>query len=68
MKKDKKITGKTKLSDLMENEKVIEALMEKGIFCLGCPMAYQETLEQGLKAHGMNKKEINEFIGKLNKK
>ncbi len=63
----KKITGKTKLNDLIENERAIEILFDSGMSCIGCPMAMQETIGQGCKAHGMNKKEIEELIEKLNK-
>ena len=43
-------------------------LMEKGLFCGGCPMAQMETLEDGCKVHDVdvNKllKELNEQNGK----
>jgi hybrid cluster-associated redox disulfide protein len=61
-----KITPKTKLKDLMENEKAIGILFESGLHCIGCGMAMYETLEQGCLAHGMNKKQIDELIKKLN--
>ena len=64
----KKITEKTKLRELIENEKVVEVLFDAGMGCIGCPMAMQETLEQGCKAHGMSKKEIEELIKELNKR
>jgi hydroxylamine reductase len=62
----KKITNKTKLSEVIENEKAAEMLMERGISCLGCPMAMQETIEEGCLAHGMTKKEIDELIKRMN--
>ncbi len=64
----KKITPKTKLKDLIGNEKVAEILFESGLSCIGCPMAMQETIQQGCLAHGMDKKEIDELIKRLNKK
>ncbi len=67
IKKSKKITKKTKLSELVRNEKAAELLFKEGLTCIGCPMAIQETLEQGCKAHGLNDKEIEELIKKLNK-
>ncbi|MBU0893937.1 MAG: DUF1858 domain-containing protein [Nanoarchaeota archaeon] len=64
----KKITEKTKLSELLSmNPKVSEILFEVGLYCVGCPAAAQETLEQGCKAHGMNKKDIDEIVERLNK-
>ena len=34
-----------------------------GMHCLGCPMAMQETIEQGAIAHGAN---VEELLKKLN--
>lgn len=61
-----KITKKTKLSEVIRNEKAAEMLMERGISCLGCPMAMSETIEEGCLAHGMTGKEIEELIKKMN--
>jgi hybrid cluster-associated redox disulfide protein len=64
-----KITKKTKLNKIVdENPKAAEILFDAGMGCVGCPMAQQETLEQGCLAHGMNKKEIEDLVNKLNKK
>ncbi len=41
-------------------------LFESGLHCIGCGMAMYETLEQGAKMHGMNKKQIDELIKKVN--
>ncbi len=63
-----KITKKTKFSEVLKNDnKAAEILMKQGLSCLGCPMAMEETIEQGCQAHGMDKKEIDELIKKLNK-
>jgi len=63
-----KITKKTKISKAMqENPKIAELLFEAGMMCCGCPMAQDETLEDGCKAHGMSRKQINELVEKLNK-
>ena len=67
-KENKKITGKEKISELIGDKRVVEVLFENGIMCMGCHAAPFETLEQGCKAHGMNKKEIDELIKKLNRK
>ena len=62
-----KITRKTKLNKVLEiNPKAAEILFERGLSCIGCPMAMQETLEEGCKAHGMSDKDIIEIIKKLN--
>ena len=64
-----KITKKTKLSEILEkNPDAAEILFESGMMCVGCPMAMQETLEQGCIAHEFDNKKIDELIKKLNKK
>jgi len=42
-------------------------LLSSGMGCMGCPMAQMETIEEGCRAHGMNDKEIDELIERLNK-
>lgn len=61
----KKITKKTKFSEIMKNERAAEVLMGKGMHCFGCPMAMHETLEQGAEAHGIN---ADELVKEINKK
>jgi len=46
--------------------KTAEVLMENGIHCIGCIAASGETLEQGLKAHGMDDKDIDKVIKEMN--
>ena len=63
-----KINKSTKISKVVgANPKAVEILFKAGLTCIGCPMAQQETLEQGCKAHGMNKKEIKKLVKELNK-
>jgi len=63
-----KITGKTKINEVvMENPESARVLFEAGMGCVGCPMANQETIEQGCLAHGMDKKDIDKLIKELNK-
>ena len=65
----KKITEKTPLNEILRiNPEAAEILFEEGMMCIGCPMAQQETIEQGCKAHGMKQKDIDNLINKLNKK
>lgn len=67
--KNKEITPKTKMSQLLnEKPEAVGLLFESGMGCCGCPMAQEETLEQGCKAHGMSKEEINEIVRKINAK
>ncbi|MEM2956476.1 MAG: DUF1858 domain-containing protein [Candidatus Pacearchaeota archaeon] len=46
----------------------IPTLIKYGMHCLGCPMAMQETLEEGLSAHGLDVSRIIEEMNKLVKK
>jgi len=62
-----KITKKTKLSEIAQDEKLAKILMEDyGLFCVSCQMAPFETLEEGAKVHGMKDKEIEKMIKGLN--
>lgn len=64
-----KITPKTKMNELLqEKPDAAEILFETGLSCVGCSMAMQETIEQGCLAHGMNKKDIDELVKRLNEK
>lgn len=64
-----KITKKTKLSEVLKNnEKAAMILFNSGLSCVGCPMAMQETIEQGCKAHGMSDKDIDKLVKELNAK
>jgi len=64
-----KITKKTTMAKILaENPKAAKLLMESGMHCIGCPMAMQESLEQGCLAHGMEDKDIDEIVDKLNNK
>ncbi len=65
-----KITKKDNLAKLVTKyPELTETLMfEYGLHCLGCMAASFETLEEGAKAHGMNSKEVETMIEKLNQK
>lgn len=45
---------------------IAEELHSLGLGCVGCHAAAFETLEEGLRNHGMNEKQINEVVEKLN--
>lgn len=66
--KIKKITKKSKFQDIVQDEETREILMEKGMHCFGCPMAMQETLEQGAMAHGLDADKLVDEINKKKKK
>lgn len=67
--KTAKISKKMSFSEIMQKfPEVIGTLMEKGMHCCGCPMAMQETLEQGCLSHGINPDEVVKELNELLKK
>jgi len=69
MKKTKtkeKITKNMSFSEILEKfPEATETLLESGMHCIGCPMAMQETLEQGSITHGID---ADKLVKELNKK
>jgi hybrid cluster-associated redox disulfide protein len=64
-----KITRKTDMHELlMKKPELAGLLLSSGMGCVGCQMAMGETIEEGCRAHGMNDKEIDKLVEKLNKK
>ncbi len=62
-----KITKKTLMGEIIEKyPEVVPTLMDFGLHCIGCHIAAFENLEAGFKAHGMDNKQIEEAIKKLN--
>ena len=66
--KNFEITKKSKFSEIIQDENAREILMERGMHCFGCPMAMQETIEQGAEAHGLDADELIKEINKRKKK
>lgn len=42
-----------------------QVFFQEGMSCIGCPLAMQETIEQGCEAHGID---VDKLIEELNKK
>ena len=63
-----KITKDTIIGEcLAEYPKTAEVLFESGIHCVGCFAANVETIEIGLKSHGLSEEDIEKILVKLNK-
>ena len=61
----KEIQGKMLFGEILRKyPESAEIFIKNGMYCYGCPMAMQETLEEGIEAHGLNVKKI---IDELNK-
>jgi hybrid cluster-associated redox disulfide protein len=45
----------------------IKVFYQHGLFCIGCSVAYRESVEQGAQAHGIDvdqlMKELNQAVG-----
>ena len=68
-KNEQKINKKMSFAEILEKKpEAASILMEKGMHCCGCPMAMQETLEQGACAHGLDADEIVKELSKKKKK
>ncbi|HPS57814.1 MAG TPA: DUF1858 domain-containing protein [Spirochaetota bacterium] len=42
-------------------------LGQYGLHCIGCHLSVSETIEQGMRAHGMDDARITQLIEQLNK-
>lgn len=59
-----KITQDMTIMDVVNKyPQSIKVFFEHGLFCIGCNVAYRETVEQGAVAHGIN---VDELMVKLN--
>jgi len=50
---------------LQKHPEAAGILLEKGMHCFGCPMSQMETLEQGVRAHGLD---VDKLVKELNEK
>ena len=58
-----------KISDVvMKHPRAASIMLANGMFCIGCPAAMMETIEDGCKGHGMSDAQIDKMIEELNKK
>lgn len=61
-----KITKETMFSEVLsKHPETADVFLRQGMSCLGCPMAMQETIEQGAMAHGID---ADRLVAELNKK
>ncbi len=59
-----KITKDMTIMDVVNKyPQSIKVFFEHGLFCIGCNVAYRETVEQGAAAHGI---EVDGLMAKLN--
>ena len=62
-----KITKKTLINEIIEKHpEVTEILMDYGLNCVGCHFSNHDTLETGLKIHGLDH-EMKMILRDINK-
>ena len=67
--KKNKITKNMTFQDVMDKyPNAIDVVMNYGLHCIGCHVSAFETIEQGAKAHGLTKKDIEKMIKEMNEK
>lgn len=63
-----KITKDTTIGELIKNyPKSRQILLKYGLHCIGCRVAFDETIEQGALAHGIVGDEFDQMIKELEK-
>lgn len=63
-----KVTGDMTISDIIKKyPSVIEPLQAAGIHCVGCGVAQYESLDQGLRAHGLDNHQVVQVMEAVNK-
>jgi hybrid cluster-associated redox disulfide protein len=67
-----KITKEMMIKEIFVNfpekaEELAEALSSYGVRCISCCASAWESLEEGLKGHGISDDKIDEIVNELNK-
>ncbi len=67
-KKKYKFTRTTPIIEIAEVAPQVAQFLqdEYGFHCIGCPLSYEETIEEGAYVHGFDEEEIDELINKIN--
>lgn len=68
----KKITKDLLIADVLKIDRgTAPIFMKHGLFCLGCPSASMESIEDAAAVHGLNVdiliKDLNEYLESLDK-
>jgi len=63
--KKKKINGKEAIAKIITDyPETVDIFFKHGLYCVGCPASYGESIEQGAKIHGID---IKKLLKDLNK-
>lgn len=64
---DSVISRSSTIGDVVsKHPEVVESLLALGVHCVGCHVAYWESLEDGLRSHGFEEGEIDDAVRVLN--
>ena len=62
-----KITKNMTIGEVVsKHPQTAEIMLSFGLHCVGCHVAFWETIEQGAKGHGLPDKKIDEMVAKMN--
>ena len=68
MEKPKEITKDMKIQDIIDLcPEAAEIMLNYGLYCVGCPIASQESLEHGALSHGISKERLAKMLKEINK-
>jgi hybrid cluster-associated redox disulfide protein len=69
MSKKQKITKEMKISEIAEKyPQTLSLFLEKGLHCIGCPIAQDENLEEAAKVHDLDLEKLLEELNEIIKK
>ncbi len=51
---------------IQEYPETVEIFLQYDLHCVGCPVSGADSIENGAKAHGLEDKEIEEMVERMN--
>jgi hybrid cluster-associated redox disulfide protein len=62
-----KINKDMTLGEVVEKyPKAVDVMMKNGLHCIGCHVAFFETVEGGAKSHGLNDTQLKKMLKEMN--
>jgi len=66
---DGKVSRHTTIGEVIQNyPSAVEILTDEGVGCVGCSVAYWESIEEGLMGHGKSEADVERVISAINSK
>ena len=63
------VKKKDRIGDVIKKyPEAAEIMFKSGLYCIGCPVAMMETIEDGAKSHGFSDEQIDKMIDEINKR